>query len=31
MIAYKSQNLKDHELNYSSHDLKLEAMVYVLV
>lgn len=31
VIAYKSCKIKDHELNYPTHDLELVAMVHALV
>lgn len=31
MIAYESCKLKDHELNYLTHDLELETIMHVLV
>ena len=31
VIAYESKNLKDHELNYPTHDLELAAVVHALV
>lgn len=31
VIAYESQKLKDHELNYPTHDLELAAVVHALV
>ena len=31
MIAYESRKLKDHELNYPTHDLELAAVVHALV
>ena len=31
VIAYKSRKLKDHELNYPTHDLELAAVVHALV
>ena len=31
VIAYKSRKLKDHELNYPTHDLELTAIVHALV
>ena len=30
MICYESRKLKDHEKNYSTHDLKLAAIVHAL-
>ena len=30
VIAYESRKLKDHELNYPTHDSKLMAMVHAL-
>jgi hypothetical protein len=30
VICYESKKLKDHEINYATHDLELEAMVYAL-
>lgn len=31
VIAYESRKLKDHELNYATHDLEIVAVVHVLV
>lgn len=31
VIVYESRKLKDHELNYPTHDLELAAVVHVLV
>ena len=31
VIAYESRKLKDHELNYCTHDLELMAIVHALV
>ena len=31
VIAYESRKLKDHELNYPTHDLELVAIVHALV
>ena len=31
MIAYESRKLKDHELNYPTHDLELAAVMHALV
>ncbi len=31
LIAYESRKLKDHELNYCTHDLELVAMVHAFV
>ena len=31
VIAYESRKLKDHELNYPTHDLELPSMVHALV
>ena len=31
VIAYGSRKLKDHELNYPTHDLELAAIVHALV
>ena len=31
VIAYKSHKLKDHELNYPTHDLELTTIVIFLV
>lgn len=31
VIAYESRKLKDHELNYPTHDLELTVVVHVLV
>ena len=31
VIAYESRKLKDHELNYATHDLELVAVVHALV
>ena len=30
VIAYESRKLKDHELNYSTHDLELAAVMHAL-
>ena len=30
VIAYESRKLKDHELNYPTHDLELAAVVHAL-
>ena len=30
VMAYASRQLKDHEINYHTHDLELVAMVFVL-
>ena len=31
VIAYESRKLKEHELNYPTHDLELAAIVHALV
>ena len=31
VIAYESRELKDHELNYPTHDLELAAVVHALI
>ena len=31
VIAYKSRKLKDHELNYPTHDLELVVIVHALM
>ena len=31
VIAYESYKLKDHELNYPTHDLELAAVIHALV
>ena len=31
VIAYESRKIKDHELNYPTHDLELAAIVHALV
>ena len=31
IIAYESRKLKDHELNYPTHDLEIIAIVHTLV
>lgn len=31
MISYESHKLKDHELNYPTHDLELAVVVHALV
>ena len=31
VIAYESRKLKEHEINYPTHDLELAAIVHVLV
>ena len=31
LIAYDSKKLKEHELNYPTHDLELAAMMHALV
>ena len=31
VISYESRKLKDHELNYPTHDLELATIVHVLV
>jgi hypothetical protein len=30
VVCYKSRKLKEHEINYATHDLKLEAIVSAL-
>ena len=31
VISFESRKIKDHELNYPTHDLELAAVVHVLV
>ena len=30
VVCYKSRKLKEHEKNYATHDLELEAIVHVI-
>ena len=30
VVCYESRNLKDHEKNYATHDIELEAIVHAL-